>query len=154
MHSITGNHIVISIIKLTSSVERNFNYTHLTSSSLLSIKTEVYASRYTNEHLLTISNPLTVMSVGSPRPRPTRYNILIIPMIRRWHSQWKGTCIYQHVRVQKWFRALKVKFSEIMLHNHRTFLFCGYTIQRVLFSTRKEDLNNNTLSKVFNILKE
>lgn len=35
----------------------------------------VYASKYTRDALFTTSRPLTVISVSSERPRPTRYNI-------------------------------------------------------------------------------
>lgn len=47
----------------------------LTSASLPTERTEVYASRNTLSALLTISSPLTVMSVASPSPRPTRYSM-------------------------------------------------------------------------------
>src|ERR1700722_9645225 len=36
----------------------------------------VYASKYTLSAFFTASRPLTVMSVSSASPRPTRYNIL------------------------------------------------------------------------------
>lgn len=49
----------------------------LTSFSFFTMRILVYASRYTLSALFTISRPLTVMSVSSARPNPTRYNMVV-----------------------------------------------------------------------------
>lgn len=43
---------------------------YLTKASVPQVKIDVYASKYTREHFLTISSPLTVISLQSPRPKP------------------------------------------------------------------------------------
>ena len=42
----------------------------------------VYDSRYTRDARLTISKPLTVMSFSEERPRPIRYNIVLLVNMR------------------------------------------------------------------------
>lgn len=48
------------------------NLVFLTNSSFGHPNIDVYISKYTREHCFTISRPFTVMSFGSPKPKPIK----------------------------------------------------------------------------------